>query len=431
MINGEGAGRSEPAGRGNPDKSVDRAADRPYAPGVIRLVVGRLSAGVIAAQRPLKVVAYHHSVAPVKRLLLEATTFVDWALIWPNIQNGAMRLYHEVYGGNFFFGKAVMITDHATTKREIACPAHRGERFMGVDIVSSDPNVFATNTGILNQNPPIRAATRAYLDEHVFTPDVMALSLDDVQALAAPILAEWQQDDRMATMLAIRATVTRVFLRILTGVTISAQESDTCTRNYVRGFTEASLFHGYAPWMLGLLGTHERLRKQTYAPLERHGMDLMAVDVTMFAAMFSVGTLVLRCVEDTRRFGIRYRDLDQAQRRALVFESIRLFPTVTTVHRRLTEPEDVQVLGRTVHLEVGDEIAYPFVCANRDPSVFADPDAMDLGRSEESRDEILSWSKGPHACPAKDLSVHVTMAMLDVLSERFELSALRIVNPQF
>jgi cytochrome P450 len=56
---------------------------------------------------------------------------------------------------------------------------------------------------------------------------------------------------------------------------------------------------------------------------------------------------------------------------------------------------------------------------------------MDLGRSEEARDEILSWSKGPHACPAKDLSVHVTMAMLDVLSERFELSALRIVNPQF
>jgi biflaviolin synthase len=114
-----------------------------------------------------------------------------------------------------------------------------------------------------------------------------------------------------------------------------------------------------------------------------------------------------------------------------VFESIRLFPTVTTVHRRLTEPEDVEVRGRTVHLEAGDEIAYPFVCSNRDPEIFPDPDAMDLGRTEEAREKVLSWSKGPHACPAKDLSVHVTMAMLDALSERFELAALRIFNPQF
>lgn len=405
--------------------------DRDYAPGVIRLLVGRLSSGVIAVQRPVKLFAYQTRLRPVKRLLLEANTFIDWALIWPNIQNGAMELHQEAYGGNFFFGKAVMVTNHGTTKREIACPAHRGDNFMGVDIVSSDPNVFATNTGILNQNPPIRTATREYLDEHVFTPAVMAMTFEDVRQAAAEILADWSERDRMASMLVIRATVTRVFLRILTGVTISEDESDHCTGHYIRGFTESSLFHGYAPWMLGLLGTHERVRKQAYVPLERHGMDLMAIDVTMFAAMFSIGTLVLRCVEDTRRFGVRYSELDRAQRRAFVFESIRLFPTVTTVHRRLTEPEDVEVLGRTIHLEAGDEIAYPFVCSNRDPDVFPDPDAMDLGRTDEARDEVLSWSKGPHSCPAKELSILVTMSMLDTLSERYELSTLRIFNPQF
>lgn len=398
---------------------------------MIRSLVGRLSYGVIVAQRPVKALAYRTRLRPLRRLLVEANTFVDWALIWPNVQNGSMQLHREAYGGNFFFGRAVMVTDHETTKREIACPAHRGDTFMGVDIVSSDPNVFATNSGILNQNPPIRRSTRRYLDEHVFTPAVTAMTFEDVREASAGILRDWSAREQMASMLVIRSTVTRAFLRILTGVTISAAESDSCTKHYIRGFTESSLFHGYAPWMLGLLGTHQRLREKTYAPLERRGMDLMAIDVTMFAAMFSIGTLVLRCVEDTRRFGIRYGDLDRARRRAFVFESIRLFPTVTTVHRRLTEPEDVQVCGRTVHLAAGDEIAYPFVCSNRDPDVFPDPDAMDLGRSEESRDQVLSWSKGPHACPAKDLSVHVTMAMLDALSERFELSTLRIVNPQF
>ncbi|HEY7811717.1 MAG TPA: hypothetical protein VIC62_00675, partial [Nakamurella sp.] len=73
----------------------------------------------------------------------------------------------------------------------------------------------------------------------------------------------------------------------------------------------------------------------------------------------------------------------------------------------------------------------PFVCSNRDPDVFPDPDAMDLGRTDEARDEVLSWSKGPHSCPAKELSILVTMSMLDTLSERYELSTLRIFNPQF
>ena len=302
---------------------------------------------------------------------------------------------------------------------------------MGVDIVSSDPNVFATNTGILNQNPPVRASTRAYLDAHVFTPDVLAMDFDDVVRASESILEDWSRRERMASMLVIRSTVTRLFLRLLSGVTVPQELCDHCTTHYVRAFTESSLFHGYAPWILGLLGTHERVRRESYAPLEREGIDLMAIDVTMFAAMFSVGTLVIRCVEDTKRYGVRYTDLDHEQRRAFVLEAIRLNPTVTTVHRRLTEPEDVEVGGRTIRLDVGDEIAYPFVCSNRDSRVFADPDAMDLGRSPESWDSVLSWSLGPHSCPAKELSVLVTVAMLDVLSAHIELATLRIFNPQF
>src|SRR5687768_2513915 len=116
---------------------------------LIRTLIGGLSYVAIVALRPIKMLAYRSPWRLPKRLILEATAFVDWCLIWLNLQNGVMLLHWRAYGGNFLFGKAVMVTDHHATKRAIACPAHRGNNFMGVDIVSSDPNVFATNTGIL------------------------------------------------------------------------------------------------------------------------------------------------------------------------------------------------------------------------------------------------------------------------------------------
>src|SRR5215216_1586026 len=182
---------------------------------VLRGISGWLSYVLIVVLRPIKLFAYRIRSRPLKRLLLEITTFIDWAMIWPNVQNGAMLLHYKAYGGNFLFGKAVMITGHEATRCEIACPVHRGKNFMGVDIVSSDPNVFATNSGILNQNPPLRESTRAYLDAHVFTPEVMAMEFADVQSAAAESLADWGRREKMASMLVIRSTVTRIFLRIL------------------------------------------------------------------------------------------------------------------------------------------------------------------------------------------------------------------------
>ena len=51
-------------------------------------------------------------------------------------------------------------------------------------------------------------------------------------------------------------------------MTISEDESDLAPGT-TSGLHRSSLFHGYAPWMLGLLGTHERVHRQTYGPLER------------------------------------------------------------------------------------------------------------------------------------------------------------------
>lgn len=398
---------------------------------MIRSLLHLLSYPIIIALLPVKLLAWWQPLGLLRRLIIAGTAPLDFALIWLNIQNETMRMHRRIYGGNFIFGRGLMVTDYATTAAAIAQPGFRGNNFMGVNIVASDSGVFATNAGILNQCPPIRASTRAYLDQHVFTPHVYAHGLASVRGECAEIFHEWRARPRMASAFVIRGTVTRVFLRLLSGRTIPAAESDFVTRQYIRRFVEFSLFSGWLPFMLDVLGTQKRVRQDAYFRLKAHGIDVMTIDITLFAAMFSIGTLVLRCVEDARRFDLDYAALDAAKKRRFIIEAVRLFPTVTSVHRLVETDETMRVCGATIRLTPGDEVVYPFVCSNRDPAHFREPEKLRLDRTDEEYEKVLSWSKGPHACPAKELSLLVTQLMLDELAERFDLRRLRIFNPAF
>ena len=158
---------------------------------------------------------------------------------------------------------------------------------------------------------------------------------------------------------------------------------------------------------------------------------MMTIDITLFAAMFSIGTLLMRCVEDVQRFGIPYETLSHEQKRRFVIEVLRLYPTVTSVHRILEQPETVRVANRDLRLTPGDEVVYPFICSNRDQQAFADADRIVLDRPAEAYDRVLSWSQGPHSCPAREMSIVVTVVMLDALASRFPLAHLRILNLTF
>ena len=153
--------------------------------------------------------------------------------------------------------------------------------------------------------------------------------------------------------------------------------------------------------------------------------------MTLFAAMFSVGTIVLKCVELAATHNIDYRQLSSEQRQHFMIEAQRTNPTVTTVHRIVEEPEDVEIRGRHIRLQPGDEVCYPFVCIHQNPQLFKDPETFRIERPAEERDRVLSWSVGPHACPAKELSILSTVVMLDALSERYDLRELRLFNPEF
>jgi cytochrome P450 len=245
------------------------------------------------------------------------------------------------------------------------------------------------------------------------------------------ILNEWASDTDMSSMWKIRGAATRIFIQVLAGVDLPAPQADAVTFSYVRRFAELSLFARYFTFMLAILGTRQGIRRDAYFPLRRLGVDNVAIDMTLFAAMFSVGTIVMKSAGFAKDNGVDYRALSMRERMAFVVEAVRLCPTVTSVHRILEEPEMMVVAGISVRAEAGDEFAYPFVCINRDPAVFSQPETFNLNRPMSEVASVLSWSSGKHICPAKDLSVLVTTMMLDALSERFDFRTLTICNLEF
>ncbi|HEX9781691.1 MAG TPA: cytochrome P450 [Opitutaceae bacterium] len=399
---------------------------------MIRKIARILSLPVIWLLRPVKIYAYCTRFALLRRFILELTTAVDFGLIFANIQNGAMRLHHQVFRGNYIFGKSVMIVGHARASQEIPRSRMRVSRFMGVHTLVHDPAVFVTNAGPISTSQPARGVLRRHMDEQFFTPEITTPDFGAMHAACTPILLEWAQDPKMAASLwPIRGTVTRLVVKLLAKKDISRAEADRVTAAYLRRVGEFSVFGYYAPWLLGLLGSREGIRRDAFRPLQERGVDNLVIDMTLFAAMFSVGTIVIKSVEFTATYDIDYAALDRQQRVRFVIEALRLYPTVTCVHRILEEPEQVEVCGRVLQLRPGDEVAYPFVCINRDPARFADPDAFRLDRPDEEVEAVLSWSKGPHACPVKDLSVLLTVLMLDTLATRYDLRKLKIFDLEF
>lgn len=95
-----------------------------------------------------------------------------------------------------------------------------------------------------------------------------------------------------------------------------------------------------------------------------------------------------------------------------VEEALRLDPPVT-YHQRLAK-QDV-VLGGA-QLERGDTVQLMFGAANRDPDVFADPDAFDLERPNASRH--LGLGRGIHFCVGAPIGRLEAKVALEVLTAR-------------
>ena len=371
--------------------------------------------------KPFKMFAYRTGSPFLRRLIIETTTFIDFVLSFIHGQNEIMTLHQKVYGGNFIFGRGVMITDHETTAAEISLPSHRTNDFMGISVVSGN-EVFVSNSPMIALSQPSRGVLRKHIDETVFTAEFHALDYEAVKEKCSEILDEWLADPKAEEVKIMRSCTTRIFVKMMSDITITKEDSESVTAAYLRRFVELMLFQRYLPYVAGLLGSEKHIKKDAFYKLREYGVSNTVIDATLFAAMFSVGTLFTRCVDDIRRHGIDYQSLDPDKRRNFVIEAVRLYPTVTTTHRVVEKPETVRVANKDIQLTGGDQIVYALVCANTDAKAFENPHKMDVDRPEAEYDKVLSWSGGPHNCPAKELSIHVTMVMLDSLGAKKPLS---------
>jgi cytochrome P450 len=97
---------------------------------------------------------------------------------------------------------------------------------------------------------------------------------------------------------------------------------------------------------------------------------------------------------------------------AAVDESQRLEPAATRVDRYATR--DIDVAG--VRVRKGDLVIVSLAAANRDPSVFPDPNRFDMHRPN-ARSHV-TFATGPHACIAMYLARRETITILRALFEQ-------------
>jgi cytochrome P450 len=83
---------------------------------------------------------------------------------------------------------------------------------------------------------------------------------------------------------------------------------------------------------------------------------------------------------------------------AVVEESLRLHPAAAVVDRYATRAVEVE----GAYIGSRELVRISLVAANRDPQVFPDPDAVEVGRLNSRAH--LAFAQGPHVCIAADLA---------------------------
>jgi cytochrome P450 len=94
-------------------------------------------------------------------------------------------------------------------------------------------------------------------------------------------------------------------------------------------------------------------------------------------------------------------------------ESLRLAPPVMFAPRGCRR--DTEVGDTTLH--EGQRVVMGTACANRDDTVFPDPDTFDVDRTNSS--EHLTFGYGPHFCPGAPLARAVARIGVSALLHRF------------
>ncbi|MFB6720658.1 cytochrome P450 [Kribbella sp. NPDC056345] len=126
------------------------------------------------------------------------------------------------------------------------------------------------------------------------------------------------------------------------------------------------------------------------------GVLLLSAGHETTSNMIALGTLAL--LEHPGQLEL-LRDSDDPAVVAGAVEELLRYLTINHHSRRRQVIEDFEYGGRL--LKAGDGILFPSDIANRDPSVFAEPDRLDLTRDASRH---ITFGVGPHACLGQPLA---------------------------
>ena len=137
------------------------------------------------------------------------------------------------------------------------------------------------------------------------------------------------------------------------------------------------------------------------------------------SASYMLGNLMFRYLTDEEGFAGTL-EKDRSQIPAAVTESLRLEAPVQFMFRHATT--DTEVGGCPVHQ--GEMVLLSIAAANRDESVYPDPDRFRLDRGDAR--ENLAFGMGPHLCLGNHLTGMVGKVVMEEIVDRYPLSRLRL-----
>ncbi|HET6740224.1 MAG TPA: cytochrome P450 [Kribbella sp.] len=147
-----------------------------------------------------------------------------------------------------------------------------------------------------------------------------------------------------------------------------------------------------------LSGLTERVKAGELTRQDAAGMGvlLLIAGHETTANMIALGTLAL--LEHPEQLAV-LRETDDPKVVASAVEELLRYLNITHNGRRRAVLEDLELHGQVI--KAGEGIIFPNDIGNRDPSVFTDPDALDLGRDARRH---VAFGFGVHQCLGQPLA---------------------------
>ncbi|MFI0773854.1 cytochrome P450 [Streptomyces sp. NPDC021212] len=148
--------------------------------------------------------------------------------------------------------------------------------------------------------------------------------------------------------------------------------------------------------LLSSLGKQINAGELTRSQAVAMGVLLLLGGHETTANMITMGTLLL--LEHPDQLA-RVRDTDDPKVIASAVEELLRYLSVVHLGRRRTALEDIEIAGRTIR--AGEGVILLGELANRDPSVFPDPDRLDIARDARGHQ---AFGVGTHHCLGQPLA---------------------------